>query len=153
MSKVGPPQFASRFLRWFCPPELYEGIAGDLLEQFDCDKKEVGEKSARRRFVWNTVNFFRPSIILRNRFSIQLMNTIMIGNYFKVAARNIAKRKLYSFINAFGLSIGIAFCVLIYLYIQDERSFDQFHTNKNLIYRLEEKLYRSENPDYWQQHK
>src|SRR5258708_13632259 len=91
--------------------------------------------------------------MLRNRFSIQLMKTIMIGNYFKVAARNIAKRKLYSFINAFGLSIGIGFCVLIYLYIQDERSFDQFHTNKNLIYRLEEKLYRSENPDYWQQHK
>ncbi len=70
----------------------------------------------------------------------------MIGNYFKVAIRNIAKRKLYSFINAIGLSIGIAFCVLIYLYIQDERSFDQFHTNKNLIYRLEERSY-----DYWHQ--
>src|SRR5260370_17672518 len=76
------------------------------------------------------------------------MNRIMIGNYFKVAARNIVKRKLYSFINAFGLSIGIAFCILIYLFIQDERSFDQFHTNKNLIYRLEEKSY-----DTWQHNK
>ncbi len=65
----------------------------------------------------------------------------MIGNYFKVASRNILKRKLYSFINAFGLSIGIAFCILIFLFIMDEKSFDQFHTNKNQIYRLEEKSY------------
>jgi putative ABC transport system permease protein len=46
-------------------------------------------------------------------------------------------RKMYSFINAFGLSIGIAFCVLIYLFIRDENSFDQFHVNKNQIYRME----------------
>lgn len=65
----------------------------------------------------------------------------MIGNYIKVATRNMAKRKLYSFINAFGLSIGIAFCVLIYLYIQDEKSFDRFHGNKDRIYRLDEKSY------------
>ena len=69
----------------------------------------------------------------------------MIGNYFKVASRTILKRKLFSFINAFGLSIGIAFCILIYLFIQDEKSFDQFHLNKSLIYRMEEK-----NFDTWQ---
>ncbi len=69
----------------------------------------------------------------------------MISNYLKVASRNIFKRKLYSFINAFGLSIGIAFCALIYLYIQDERSFDQFHANKDRIYRMECKVY-----NYWE---
>ncbi|MEJ0031615.1 MAG: ABC transporter permease [Bacteroidota bacterium] len=63
----------------------------------------------------------------------------MIGNYFKVASRNILKRKMYSFINAFGLSIGIAFCILIYLFIRDEKSFDQFHSNKDHIYRMEAK--------------
>ena len=61
----------------------------------------------------------------------------MIGNYFKVASRNILKRKMYSFINAFGLSVGIAFCILIFLFIMDEKSFDQFHANKNQIYRIE----------------
>src|SRR5688572_23133203 len=60
----------------------------------------------------------------------------MIRNYLKVASRNIAKRKLYSFINTVGLSIAIAFCVLIYLFIQDEKSFDQFHHNKRDIYRI-----------------
>lgn len=136
-----PPRFALKFLKWFSPPELYEGIEGDLLEQFESDIKELGEKKAKRRFAWNVLKFFRPGIFLRNRFSTEIINTIMIGNYFKVATRNIAKRKLYSFINAIGLSIGIAFCVLIYLYIEDEKSFDRFHINKDHIYRLNEASY------------
>jgi putative ABC transport system permease protein len=149
MNKIQPPHYALRFLAWFCPPGLYEGIEGDLLEQFEEDINEMGEKRAQRRFILHVLNFFRPSIILRNTFSIELISTIMIGNYLKVASRNIQKRKFYSFINAFGLSIGIAFCVLIYLYIQDERSFDQDHVNKERIFRIEEKTYdtwRPENP-------
>lgn len=130
-----------RFLRWFCPPALYEGIEGDLLEQYECDVAAFGAQKARRRFAWNVLKFFRPEIFLRNRFSNQLINTIMWGNYLKVAARNIQKRKFYSFINAFGLSIGLAFCMLITLYIQDEKEFDQLHTNKNQIYRIEEKSF------------
>jgi putative ABC transport system permease protein len=69
----------------------------------------------------------------------------MLSNYLKVATRNIRRQKLYAFINALGLSIGIAFCLLIYLYIEDERSFDQFHANKNRIYRIQEKSF-----DTWQ---
>lgn len=81
----------------------------------------------------------------------------MFRNYIKIAFRNISKRKLYSFINAFGLSIGIAFCILIYLFINDEKSFDQFHTNKDRIYRLhctsfdEEKLKKAE-PNVYSSH-
>src|SRR5882672_911978 len=153
--KTVPPAWAVRFLAWFCPPSLHEGVEGDLLEQFaedlgspdrkPSDRFEQSDgylvRRAKRRFVLNMINFFRPDIILRNRFSFHLINTIMIGNYFKVASRNILKRKTYSFINAFGLSIGIAFCILIYLFIRDEKSFDQFHASKNQIYRLEEKSY------------
>jgi putative ABC transport system permease protein len=134
-----------RFLGWFCPPALYEGIEGDLLEQFEADVQEVGQKKARRRLIWNVIKFFRPEIILRNRFTMQLFNTIMIGNYFKVATRNIQKRKFYSFINAFGLSISITFGVLIFLFIKDEQSFDQFHAHKSQIYRIEGKSF-----DTWQ---
>jgi len=130
-----------RVLSWFCPPALYEGIEGDLLEQYDADVNDVGEKKARRRLIKNMLKFCRPGIILRNKFLLHSNNSIMFGNYFKVAMRNIQKRKLYSFINAFGLSIGIAFCTLIYLYIQDDRSFDQFHVNKDRIYRMESKDY------------
>jgi putative ABC transport system permease protein len=142
---IHPPDWTLKFLQQFCPSYLYEGIEGDLLEQFEVDVHTVGVKKAKRRFVWNALKFMRPGILLRNQFTWNLINTIMIGNYFKVAARNIRKRKFYSFINAFGLSIGLAFCMLIALYIQDEKEFDQFHENKSSIYRIEEKSF-----DTWQ---
>lgn len=68
----------------------------------------------------------------------------MLKNYFKVACRNIVRRGRHSVINAFGLGVGIAFCVLIYLYIVDENSFDQSHVSKDRIYRLETKRYDPE---------
>jgi putative ABC transport system permease protein len=131
-----PPKIPFRFLAWFCPPALYEGIEGDLLEEYEADVKEKGVAKANLRLALNVLKFFRPGIIFRNRVKIELMNTIMVRNYLKVASRNIVKRKLYSFINAFGLSIAIAFCTLIYLFVQDEKSFDQFHENKKQIYQL-----------------
>ena len=62
----------------------------------------------------------------------------MFWNYLKIALRNTWKQKLFSFINIFSLAFGIAACLLIYLFIQDERSFDQFHHQKAQIYRLDE---------------
>ncbi len=60
----------------------------------------------------------------------------MLKNYLTVALRNIQKYKVLSAIKIFGLSIGIAFCILIYLYAADELSFDRFHENGEHLYRL-----------------
>jgi putative ABC transport system permease protein len=60
----------------------------------------------------------------------------MIKNYFKIAWRTIEKNKLYSIINITGLSIGLAVCMLITLFVKDEFSFDKFQKHKNEIYRL-----------------
>ncbi|MBK9737476.1 MAG: ABC transporter permease [Saprospiraceae bacterium] len=60
----------------------------------------------------------------------------MIHNYLKIAWRNILKNKVFSVINILGLSLGIAVCVLITLYVKDEFTFDQFQENKQNIYRL-----------------
>src|SRR5690348_12041996 len=108
---IEPPKILIRLLERFCPPQLLEGIEGDLVEQFHLDVETLGASAARRKLTWNVIRFFRLEILLRNRFTVKLINSIMVGNYFKVAVRNIQKRKLYSFINAFGLSIGIAFCM------------------------------------------
>ncbi len=66
-----------RILRRVCPSELYEGIEGDLIEQYDGELKIVGEKKARINFLFHALKFIRPGIILRNKFSIQLINLIM----------------------------------------------------------------------------
>jgi putative ABC transport system permease protein len=60
----------------------------------------------------------------------------MLRNYFKVAYRNLIRNKLYSIISIFGLGIGIACCLLIYLYVSSEFSFDRFHADAGNIYRI-----------------
>jgi len=62
----------------------------------------------------------------------------MLRNYFSIALRNIRKGPLYAFINISSLAIGLASCLIIYLFIKDERSFDAFHSKSNVIYRLDE---------------
>ncbi len=61
---------------------------------------------------------------------------MMIKNYFKIAFRNIFQNKIYSSINIVGLSIGIASCILILLYVQNEFSYDKFNKNYENIYRV-----------------
>ena len=60
----------------------------------------------------------------------------MFRNYFKTALRNIARHKGNSFINIAGLIVGFAAFLLIFLVIQYEQSFDDFHANKDNIYRV-----------------
>lgn len=64
----------------------------------------------------------------------------MIRNYLKVAFRNLTKHKGYSLINVMGLAIGIACFILILLYVQDELSYDQYHSQADRIYRVAEIL-------------
>jgi len=61
---------------------------------------------------------------------------LMIKNYLKIAIRNLQKHKFYSAINVVGLSIGIACCMLISLFIIDELSYDKHHTNSEDVYRI-----------------
>ncbi len=61
----------------------------------------------------------------------------MFKNYFKTAFRNLARNKVYSFINIAGLSLGLACAMLIMLYVKDEVSYDRFHKNVNQIYRID----------------
>ena len=60
----------------------------------------------------------------------------MLRNYFRTAIRNILRHRVYSFIKIFGLSIGIAACILIYLFVTDELSFDKFHENGDRLFRV-----------------
>ncbi len=61
---------------------------------------------------------------------------IMIKNYLKIAFRNLWKYKAFSFINLTGLAIGMAVCILILLWVQDELNFDNFHENGPRLYRV-----------------
>ena len=60
----------------------------------------------------------------------------MIKNYFKIAWRNLMKYKFISFINLFGLTVGLTCCLLITTYIINELSYDKYNKNAENIYRV-----------------
>lgn len=62
----------------------------------------------------------------------------MISNYFKIAIRQLTRYRLISFITVFGLSIGLAGSMFIFLWVTNELSFDRFHLNGDRLYRVEE---------------
>lgn len=61
---------------------------------------------------------------------------VMFKNYFKIAWRNLKRNKSYATINVTGLAIGVAACLLIFLVVQYQTSFDNYHANKDVIYRI-----------------
>src|ERR1035437_553330 len=63
----------------------------------------------------------------------------MIKSYFLTAIRNILKHKSFSVINVFGLSISMAVCMLIILIVQDQLSYDNFHKDRERIFRIQSK--------------
>ncbi|MEO7214291.1 ABC transporter permease [Mucilaginibacter sp.] len=70
-------------------------------------------------------------------FTIDMPNYhIMLRNYFKIAWRNLTKHKAFSFINIFGLAVGIAAFWLIALYVTDELSYDRYNTKADRIVRV-----------------
>src|ERR1700733_3174574 len=73
----------------------------------------------------------------------------MIKNYLKIAWRNLMKSKVFSFINIFGLTTGITVCLMIFLFIMNEFSFDNFHKDGKVIYRVMRSLDASQPPAPW----
>ena len=60
----------------------------------------------------------------------------MFKNYFKTAFRSLVRNKNYTFINIAGLAVGIAVCMMIFIIIQFQTSYDTFHSKKDRIYRV-----------------
>jgi putative ABC transport system permease protein len=60
----------------------------------------------------------------------------MLKNYIKIALRNLWRHRVFSFINIMGLSVGMTACLLIFLYVRFEMSYDTFHPKVDRIYRV-----------------
>lgn len=73
----------------------------------------------------------------------------MIRNYLKIAFRSLWRSKGHSFINVTGLSLGIACCILIILFVTDEWTFDRFHSKADRIYRLFARENWGENQEFF----
>src|SRR6266705_4358081 len=69
----------------------------------------------------------------------------MIKNYLKIAFRNLTKYKFISFVNLFGLTIGLTCCLLIFTFVLHEVSYDNYQPNVNRVYRVARTFYNQQN--------
>ena len=116
-------------------------LDGDLREGYAYKCRMVGIKKAR---LWYWSQVLKTALLYLQY--IIAGNVTMFTNYLKITWRNFKKQKGYSFLNIFGLAVGMACCILILLWVQDELSFDNFHENGENIYRVVRQV-RAENMD------
>lgn len=144
---IKPPSWALRCLRYLLKEEYIEEIEGDMEELFFDQLEKGSSQRAKRIYVLEMIKLIRPSLLKNFAPSSTLNSYGMYKNYFKIAWRNLIKKKAYSAINIFGLGLGIACCFLIFMYVQDERSYDTYHEKGNRIYRLIHGLKTSANTE------
>ncbi|MBX2897404.1 MAG: ABC transporter permease [Cyclobacteriaceae bacterium] len=137
-----PPKYFLRFLRWFCCEEYLDEIEGDLTEVF-IKQSETSPRKAKWNFGWSVIKYFRPEFI--KSFKQHQPNRYgMYKSYFKIGWRSLLKSKGYSFINMSGLALGIACFLFLISYVRYERSYENFHSNADNIYRVTLDLYQGE---------
>ncbi len=126
-----PPRLAVWLLKRFYPDKtgLYTQL-GDIEEAFNKIAKEKSN-SAAQAWYWIATARSIPHFIK----NLIIWNTIMLKNYFKIALRYIIRQKQYSLINIIGLAVGMACCILIFVYVDYELSYDSYHPDVDRIYR------------------
>ncbi len=119
-----PPRHATRFLHWYCHPDLLDEVEGDLYELFQRRVEMQGLWKAKLLYWLNVLMFLHPDYIRKRKHTYPINPTAMFKNYFKVSMRNILKYKIFSFINVFGLAVAMSVCMLIILMLADQKSYD-----------------------------
>lgn len=115
---------------------LYDEFEGDLAELFQDRCETLGRRRAILHYYKDVLLSIRNADLRRK---LKFYNPlVMYKNYLKIAFRNLLKYKGYSFINITGLALGMAACLLILLFVNNELGFDGFHEKKSTIYRLDE---------------
>ena len=127
---------AEHFFKWYCNPDYYEDIKGDLDELFSRKVKEQSVHKAEWQFAQEVLLLFRPSIIRPVKNIHPIINKDMFRNYFVISFRNLIKHKSNTAIHVLGLALGLAAFLLINQYTVFEKSYDNFHYQPDQLYRL-----------------
>lgn len=130
--KIKIPKLAGWLLGRVLPEEDNVNLSGDFTELYH---HMVHTESRLYAHMWLWLQIFKslPGFMSGSIY----WRLSMLKNYLKIFFRNIIRYKGYSFINLTGLAAGIACCVLIMFYVQDELSYDRYHEKHDRIYRVE----------------
>lgn len=130
----------SGWIEWLihrlCGPYWAEGILGDVQQNYQRRLESRGLANATFWLYLELLGLLRFIFYKKEKRSNKNSN-IMLRAYFKIGLRVLVRNKVYSFINLFGLGTGMACSLLIYLWVQDEVSFDRFHEHVDHLYHIE----------------
>ncbi len=146
MKKNGhtPPFFSRKLINILLDRLEHETLLGDLSEMYEQRFIARGRFHADMWFRLQMVKLLPQALL-----SYLFRRNLMFKNYTKIAFRNLLKHKAFSLINLFGLSIGMACCILIMLWVNDEISYDKFHNKSDRIYRVIQEIYFSDHTTLW----
>ncbi|MBW1768209.1 MAG: ABC transporter permease [Deltaproteobacteria bacterium] len=122
---------AERILKFLFSQDTYLERSGDLEEVYAVLEEESGLLRARAWLWFQILKLIYGAVRINFIWRVN-----MFKFYLKTAVRNLFKFKSISSINIIGLTVGMAVCILLLLYVQDELSFDRYHQHSDRIFRI-----------------
>ncbi len=132
-----PPRFPIWLLRLIAHRGIVEEIEGDLYEDYLENIEAKGLRKARSIYRWTALCSLRPYLLAHRRENRKPKYTDMVIYHLKMATRSMSKNRVFTAINIFGLTVGLASSLAILLFIIDQSRMDDFQTKQDRIYRLE----------------
>jgi ABC-type antimicrobial peptide transport system permease subunit len=129
------PQKPPKLARWILSQTINKDIRYSAMGDFEEIFISIAEhESPFRARLWYWKQIFKsfPPFVADSIY----WRFHMFQNYLKVAFRKMMRQKIFSLINVAGLAIGMAICILIFLWVQDELNYDRFHENADKIGRI-----------------
>ena len=131
MKRMQPPKLLAFLLEHLIPEDDRESLPGDFAEAYETICATRTALAARIWYVFQIMKLSPIYLFINLRWSIT-----MLQNYLKIGLRNIKKNPGYALINICGLAIGMACCLLLLLWVQDELSYDRYFTHADRLYRV-----------------
>lgn len=131
--RIKSPWLADWLLKVCCRKDYFEEIHGDLQETFEWRIKQTGKINARWRYfldAFSAIRFVRGL----NRLESAVTGSMLLS-FIKSSLRNFRRNRAYSFLNIFGLAIGLSAALFILQYVSDELNYDRFD-GSNDMYRI-----------------
>jgi putative ABC transport system permease protein len=126
-----PPRFSEWILYHLLEKEEREFIIGDLKEIYGQVWDSSGNLKAKIWYWGQIIRSIRPYL-----YNLIYWRVCMFTNYLKLAIRHMRRHWGYSLINILGLAIGMACCILIFLWVQHELSYNRFHEKADDLYLI-----------------
>ncbi|WP_420386663.1 ABC transporter permease [Roseivirga sp.] len=131
---IDPPKWSTRLLKYFLRGQYVEEIEGDLQEVYQEFLSKYSKSKSRRLYNKEVFKLIRPALLRKPSGSQKLNPFGMFKHNLLISLRGFNRYKSTFLINLLGLSTGLASALLIFLWVQDERSVDKFHQKDDQLY-------------------